>query len=188
MRTPKEYINLLPRIERSLVRVSNAWMLGGGMLLIVWLGLFGMQAWQWWSAHEKLMALKPRQAALEQELAALRASLGLAGSAGSPQAALVQRLVRERVLWSEVFSQFSRIVPRGVWFDSLEGTSVGKPEIRIRGGAFNYRLISDFMLSLEQTDYFEKPELVFAQKAVVQGHDVAAFELRCGVKAAKGAH
>jgi len=187
MKTAKEYINLLPRKEKSPVRMPEAWRLGGVLFLLLWLVLFGVKAKQWWDVRAQLRTLEPQQARLEQELSAMRKSLGLTAGAGAEQTVLIQSLLKERVLWSEVFQQFSRIIPRGVWFDGLEGTSVDKPQIRIRGGAFNYRLISDFMLAMEQTEYFDKPELMFAQKAVVQGHDAVGFEIRCGVKNTQGA-
>jgi Tfp pilus assembly protein PilN len=188
MKTVKEYINLLPRKEKSPVRILSVWSLGGVLFLALWLVLFGVKAKQWWDVQAKLRMLEPQQTAREQELATMRKSLGLTAGGGSEQTALIQSLLKERVLWSEVFQQFARIIPRGVWFDGLEGSSVNKPEIRIRGGAFNYRLISDFMLAMEQTGYFDKPELMFAQKAMVQGHDVVGFEIRCGVKKAQGGH
>lgn len=185
MKTAKEYINLLPRKEKGPIAAPNIRTAGTALVLVFWLVLFGVKAKQWWDVRQKLGVLAPQQVSLERDLAALRASLGL--TTGSEQGALIRSLLKKRVLWSEVFQQFARIIPRGVWFDSLEGTSADAAEVRIRGGAYDYRLISDFMLSMERTEYFVKPELMFAQKTVVQGHDVISFEIRCGVRRTQGA-
>jgi hypothetical protein len=73
-----------------------------------------------------------------------------------------------------------------LWFDSLEGTASERAEIRIRGGAFNYLSVAEFMLVMEKSGYFENPQLAYAQKAVVQGQDVIGFEIICGIKRARG--
>ena len=98
------------------------------------------------------------------------------------KAALVNRLLGDRVLWSEVFKQFSLLVPKGLWFDSLEGSSAGKAEIRLRGGSFNYVSVAEFMLAMEKSGYFEKPQLMFAQKSMVQGQEVVGFEIVSGIR------
>jgi Tfp pilus assembly protein PilN len=188
MKTAKEYINLLPSKEKKPANATRPWLVAGTLFVLVWLVLFGLKAKQWINLQARLESLMPQKQALEQQLTASRADLGLttASGGGAEQIALIQSLLKERVLWSEVFQQFSRIIPRGIWFDSLEGSSIGEAEIKIRGGAFNYRLISDFMLAMEQTGYFEKPELVFAQKATLQGREIVDFEIHCGVKKSQG--
>jgi Tfp pilus assembly protein PilN len=125
---------------------------------------------------------------LFDQVTTLQQELGIAGPAGpnSEKASLIKNLLGERVLWSQVFKQFSRMVPIGMWFDSLEGTAALKAEIKIKGGAVSYQTISDFMLAMERSSYFEKPQLTFAQKAVVQGRDVIGFEIVCGIKKAQG--
>lgn len=188
MKTAKEYINLLPRKEKQPVQPMNALLVGAALFLLVWIGLFGLKAIQLRRLSADLSSRELQQHHLEQELADLSNKLGLTPEQGSSlnKPALVQRLLKERVLWSQVFQQFSRIVPQGVWFDTLEGSSIGDAKVQIRGDAFDYRLISDFMLGMEHSGYFEKPELVFAQKALVQDHDVIEFEIHCCVKKSQG--
>ena len=188
MKTAKEYINLLPSKEKKPTKTLSPWPVAGTLFILVWLVLFGLKAKQWMDLQGRLESLMPQKRILEQQVVSIRDELGLTTTSGAnpEQASLIQSLLKERVLWSDVFQQFSRIIPHGVWFDSLEGSSVGEAEIKIRGGAFNYRLISDFMLAMEQTGYFENPELVFAQKSTVQGRDVVEFEIHCGVKKSEG--
>ncbi len=189
MKTVKDYINLLPPEEKKPFKAPSPWLIAGALFVLVWLVLFGLKAKQWMDVRASLASLMPQKQALEQQVSAIRAELGLTTAAtgtNPEQAALIQSLLKERVLWSEVFQQFSHIIPRGVWFDSLEGSSIGQAEIKIRGGAFNYRLISDFMLAMERSGYFVKPELLFAQKSTIQGRDVVGFEIHCGVKKSQG--
>jgi Tfp pilus assembly protein PilN len=189
MKTAKEYINLLPRKEKQSVQPISAWTVCAVLFLLVWIGLFGWKATQLRRLQAGLNLRSLQQQHLELELATLRKELGLTSAPGDNlnKTALVQSLLKERVLWSQVFQEFSHIIPRGVWFDSLEGSAAGNAEVRIRGGSLDYRLVSDFMLGMERSGYFEKPELLFAQKATVQGHDVIEFEIHCGVKKSQGA-
>lgn len=184
MKIPYEYINLLPREEKKPGRRGGPALLIVALFVLGWAGAFGWQIKLGLEQKDRLSSLEMRRQALLQELAATHKELGLEVPQGtSPEkAALIHSLLGERVLWSEVFKHFSRIVPKGLWFDNLEGTAAGKPEIRIKGGAFNYLSIAEFMMAMEKSGFFEKPQLLYAQKAAVQGHDVIGFEIICGVK------
>lgn len=189
MKKSKDYINLLPPNEKKPTGKRNTLGLFAGVVVAVWLGILGWQTMQIMELRSQVGARSQKKAALEQQLRGIYSELGIALPPGvTPEKAwLIQSLVSERVLWSEVFKQFSLIVPKGLWFDSLEGNSTGKAEIKIRGGAFAYRTVSEFMLALEQSPYFEKPQLISAQKAVVQGRETVAFEIVSGVRKIEGA-
>jgi Tfp pilus assembly protein PilN len=178
-----DYINLLPREEKK------AGGLGRGRIVIIlfllaWGAAFSWQAWQALAMKRQIRALDWKKQALLQQLASSYTELGITAPAdlGKKKSALVATLLGERVLWSEVFKQFSRIVPKGLWFDNLEGTSATRAEIKIKGGAFNYLSIAEFMLGMEKSNYFERPQLMYAQKSTVQGQDVIGFEIICGIK------
>lgn len=184
MKKSLEYINLLPKEEKK-----SAVRFGIGLLLPMvfimgWAGLFGWQIKLSMDQKARLEALELKRQALLQELAAIHKELGIDTPAGAnpERAALIHSLLGERVLWSEVFRQFSRIVPKGLWFDNLEGSSGERAEIKIRGGAFNYLSIAEFMLAMEKSGFFESPQLIFAQKNIVSGLDVVGFEIHCGIK------
>jgi len=184
MTMTKDYINLLPREEKTASGGMNT-----GILLLIacallWLGVFGLQAKQAWGLKRQVMQLALKKQALFGQLEAVQKELGLTVPAGtSPEtAALIHNLLGERVLWSEVFKQFARIVPKGLWFDGLEGSTGSRAEIKIKGGAFSYLSVAEFMLAMEKSGYFEKPQLLYAQKAAVQGQDVIGFEILCGIR------
>jgi hypothetical protein len=43
------------------------------------------------------------------------------------------------------------------------------------------------MLAMEKSPYFEKPQLMFVQKAAVKGQETVGFEIVCGIKKTPGA-
>jgi Tfp pilus assembly protein PilN len=189
MKPVKNYINLLPQEEKQPSSFTNWVFLLSVLFTLLWLGLFGQQAWRQRELQGRLSTLSAQKQALQQQTVAMRKELAIASPSGmTPEkAAVIQDILQERVLWSEVFKQLSLIVPKGLWFDYLEGNAGGKAEIKIKGGAFSYLSIAEFMLSMEKSDYFEHPQLSFAQKTVAQGQDVVGFEIICGMKKTRGA-
>jgi hypothetical protein len=189
MKKPSDYINLLPREEKKASLFLSKGSIILGLFVLAWLVLLGWQGHKLLDLRSRLNSFTIKKNEYRQQLVALYKELGISLPVGmTPEKAwLIQSILSERILWSEVFKQFSLIVPRGMWFDSLEGSSVGKAEIKIRGGALNYLMIAEFMRALGKSPYFEKPQLIFAQKAVVQGQETVGFEIVCGVKKMRGA-
>jgi len=67
-------------------------------------------------------------------------------------------------------------------FDSLEGNTAGnKAELKLRGGAYSYRTIAEFMYSMEKSGYFNNPQLSYARNSVVQGQEIVGFEITSGI-------
>ncbi len=184
MKKTKEYINLLPREEKGPSRISWTGIFLMALFILGWCGAYGWQFYTAWTLQNQHDTLAARKQALMREAESIAGELGIVAPSGTGEgkAALIHSLLEERVLWSEVFKQFSFIVPKGLWFDNLEGSTGGKAEIKIKGGAFNYLSVAEFMLAMERSVYFEKPQLSYAQKAVVQGQDVIGFEITCGIR------
>jgi Tfp pilus assembly protein PilN len=189
MKPSKDYINLLPQEEKKPARYATWGALLVLVFVLVWLAVFGRQLVQYRSLKNRLATLNVQKQALEQQADGLRKELAVVSPTGMTRdkAALIQDILKQRVLWSQVFKHLSIIVPKGLWFDYLEGISDDKAEIKIRGGAFSYLSIADFMLSMEKSGYFQAPQLSYAQKSVVQGQDVVGFEIICGMKKEQGA-
>jgi len=188
MKVIKDYINLLPGgVKKPSSEIT--WSMSRGAvialaLVLAWGVVISLEVWQGARLKKQLAPLLAKRQALQRELEVVQKEQGLTVTSGMGQekAALVNRLLGDRVLWSEVFKQFSLLVPKGLWFDSLEGTSVGKAEIRLRGGSLNYVSVAEFMLAMEKSGYFEKPQLMFAQKSMVQGQEVVGFEIVSGIR------
>jgi len=170
--------------------MMNAWpLIIVALFVFLWIAVFGAEIRDKRNLQVRQVALVSQGQALNRQLTELQKEFGLTSADGMTpdKAALIRSLLSERVLWSEVFKKFSLIVPRGMWFDSLEGSSSGSAEIKIRGGALSYDTISRFMLAMQKTSFFDKPQLSFAQKTVVRGHDAVGFEITCGIKKGQGA-
>jgi hypothetical protein len=186
MKMVKDYINLLPREEKRAADPGGTTKVLLIIFVLAWGGAFGWQGKQAWDVKEHMKSLAWKKQALLQQLEAMYKELGITAPAGAgmgqQRSAIIYTLLGERVLWSEVFKQFSRTVPKGLWFDNLEGSTAGRAEIKIKGGAFNYLSVAEFMLAMEKSNYFERPQLLYAQKNVVQGQDVIGFEIICGIK------
>jgi Tfp pilus assembly protein PilN len=189
MKKSKDYINLLPPEEKKPARAMNKAVLVSSLFVLVWLVILGWQMKRVLDLRSRLNTLFAKKQALQQQSADLQKDLGINMSAGMgpEKASVIQSILKERVLWSEVFKQFSMMVPKGLWFDSLEGSADGRAQIKVRGGAFSYLSVSEFMLAMEKSPYFERPQLMYAQKAVAQGQDVIGFEIVCGIKKTQGA-
>ncbi len=186
----KDDINLLPREEKERPGRGAPWLMVALPVLFIlgWAGVFGWQTSEALGLKKQEGSLVAKKETLLREMETLTREVGAAATEGDQQkAALINSLLQERVLWSEVFKQFSLIVPKGLWFDNVEGGTTGKAEIRIKGGAFNYLSVAEMMLAMEKSAYFEKPQLLYAQKAVVQGQDVIGFEILCLLKKRGGA-
>jgi Tfp pilus assembly protein PilN len=189
MKPVKDYINLLPHEIKKSSPFAKWGILIAVLFILVCVGLFGRLLQQYRVLQNRLSTLSSQKLALQVQADALRKELQIVSPSGMTRdkAALIQDILKERVLWSKVFKQLSLIVPTGLWFDYLEGIADGKAEIKIRGGAFNYISIADFMVSMEKSGYFINPQLSYAQKSVVQDRDVVGFEIICGMKKAQGA-
>jgi Tfp pilus assembly protein PilN len=184
MKMVKDYINLLPREDKKAADSGGTTKILLIIFVLAWGGVFGWQGKQAWDIKEHMTTIAWQKHALLQQLDAMYKELGITAPTGTDQqkSAIIYTLLGERVLWSEVFKQFSRTVPKGLWFDNLEGSTAGRAEIKIKGGAFNYLSVAEFMLAMEKSNYFERPQLLYAQKNVVQGQDVIGFEIICGIK------
>ncbi len=184
MKMVKDYINLLPREDTRAAGSGGTTKLLVTIFVLGWGAAFGWQGKLAWDLQEHLTTIAWKKYALVQQRDAMYKELGITAPVGMVQqkSALITTLLGERVLWSEVFKQFSRTVPKGLWFDNLEGSTTGRAEIKIKGGAFNYLSVAEFMLAMEKSNYFEHPQLLYAQKNIVQGQDVIGFEIVCGIK------
>lgn len=183
MKPTKDYINLLPQEKKKPSLFATKGFLLVLLFILVWLGVLGQQAWQYWTLLDRLATQDAQKQGLQQQADLLRKELAVVSPTGmtKDKAALIQDILKERVQWSAVFKHLSILVPEGLWFDYLEGIADGKAEIKVKGGAFNYFSISDLMLSMERSEYFVDPQLSYAQKVVVQGQDVVGFEIICGM-------
>lgn len=189
MKPSKDYINLMPKAQPKPRRIELPGPAAAVAALFVlgWAAAFGLQWKEQRNQQERLAALVATKQELVRQLDALYRELGITGSAGATtdRAALVLSLMNERVEWSEVFRQFSLIAPPGLWFDSVDGKAAARPEISIRGGALNYRIVTDFLRAMEKTGYFLSPQLLSARRIEIQGRETIGFEILSAIRKGK---
>ncbi|MEK7307218.1 MAG: PilN domain-containing protein [Nitrospirota bacterium] len=80
---------------------------------------------------------------------------------------LIKRLVRERILWSEVMRELSLTVPEEVWLTDLESRNskrADRKEVRLVGLAGSHLDLTRFITLLEGSNYFSDISLIYAQK------------------------
>lgn len=80
---------------------------------------------------------------------------------------LIKKLVKERIIWSEVLRELSLTIPEDVWLTDLESRDSKRPdkkEIRMVGFAKSHLDITKFITLLEGSSYLSDISLVYAQK------------------------
>ncbi len=80
---------------------------------------------------------------------------------------LIKRLVRERILWSEIMRELSLTVPEEVWLTDLESRNskrADRKEVRLVGLARSHLDLTRFITLLEGSNYFSDISLIYAQK------------------------
>jgi Tfp pilus assembly protein PilN len=97
---------------------------------------------------------------LQQQMAAL-ASAALPGE--EAQRFLTEgALLKERVAWSGVLVEVSKVVPEGVWITGLENNAT--QGVRFDGFAVSYQKVTDLMSALEASPMFQDVLLDFSRQ------------------------
>lgn len=73
-----------------------------------------------------------------------------------------EALMKERVAWSRVLIEVSRVVPEGVWITGLEN-NVGEA-VRFDGFAVSYQKVTELMSLLEASSMFQDVFLDFSRQ------------------------
>lgn len=87
--------------------------------------------------------------------------------------------------WAAILQEVKRAIPYGVWLTEFEGSGEGK--LRIAGGAFEDRLVTQFMGQLKVNPRLTNVAFTFTRKAKIGKTDIIAFELTCQAVAAGAA-
>lgn len=100
-----------------------------------------------------------------EQLQQQMASLGVlpeekSGGAGHPPT--VEEILKERIAWSRVLVEVSRVVPEGVWITAFENSA--EKGVRLDGFALSYPKVTDLMSSLEASPLFKDVLLDFSRQ------------------------
>ena len=142
--------------------------------LIILLLAYGFEKREAGKLRKELTGLTARRDSINAEIARLTGEINLASSRHEKsrmeeeeRLGLVKKLVKERVLWSELIRELSLIVPEEVWLTDLESRDSKRPdrkEIRMVGLAKSHQDIPKFITLLEGSGYFSDISLIYAQK------------------------
>lgn len=80
---------------------------------------------------------------------------------------LIKKLVKERIIWSEILRDLSLTIPEDVWLTDLESRDSrrsDRKEIRMVGFAKSHLDITRFITLLEGSSYLTDISLVYAQR------------------------
>ena len=88
--------------------------------------------------------------------------------------------------WAATLQDVKRAIPYGVWLTELESGADGA-QLRIAGGAFEDKLVTQFMGQLKDNPRFSNVAFSFARKANIGKTGIVAFEVTCQVMAARSA-
>ena len=152
-------VNLLPPEVKSRQRVRRLTlaMVGAVVAAIVLLfGVFAVQSARLHQVNHQLAAEDAVNAGLNTKIAQLQRFEGLRKSVQARQA-IVDGLLHEQVLWSQLLADLSAAMPAGVWLDSLTGqsgaTSTGATgtggnlvgNLSFEGKALTFHDVSEFL-------------------------------------------
>ena len=79
--------------------------------------------------------------------------------------------------WSSMLGEIKRSIPYGVWLTEFEGGGEGR--LRIVGGAFEDRLVTQFMGQLKENPRFTNVAFSYTRKAKIGKTNIIAFEVTC---------
>lgn len=115
----------------------------------------------------------------------------------------VKGLLKDRVLWSEVFREVSFVVPPGVWLTSIETVEPGSPigdggssgarpaqtlegkQVKFIGFAKSNAAMTQFISALERSEHFMEIALIYAQRSDEPGSQQVNFEIAANLRIAR---
>ncbi len=83
-------------------------------------------------------------------------------------------------VWATILKDLRRNIPTGVWLTGLEAGSK-EQSIRVKGGASNENLVTQFMSSLKNSPYFTDVTFNFTEKDAIGKVKIVNFEISCKV-------
>lgn len=87
--------------------------------------------------------------------------------------------------WAVTLQEIKRAIPYGVWLTDLESGLQG--QLRIAGGAFENRLVTQFMGQLKDSPKFANVAFNYTKQSKIGNTSVVEFEVTCQALTAVGA-
>jgi len=215
----KTSINLISEILAA-ERFPMEKLLLPGSLFLPLVILLLASAWEFLNARalsQQLSQLTVQRDALTNEFSRLTSEImsfqqqeTVERQGSEKKLATVKGLLKDRVLWSEVFREVSFVVPPGVWLTSIEtvepgssvagGGSSGVPagqagsrptpiaegkQVKFIGFAKSDAAMTQFIAALERSEHFMEIALVYSQRGTEPDSQQVNFEITGNLRTAR---
>src|SRR6266516_587532 len=184
-------VNLLPRevrTRRRVRRVTAAAVGAVGAVVVLLLAVFVLQSTRLHKVDSQLGAAQSLNSGLQGKVAQLQKFEDLKKNVAARQA-IVDGLLHQQVLWSQVLQDMSAAMPGGVFVTTLTGTlqagadatgTVGATgavvgNISLQGTALDYPDLTALLRRLERIDGWVNPWVSQATRAILDGQRVVQF-------------
>lgn len=178
-------INLLPwrqeyraQKQKEFQQVAAVVVLAAGFSVFMWMKTVDAQIA---SQNERNQILQTEIAALDKQVKEIK-DLKKRRQELIDRMRVIQELQGNRPLSVRYFDEMVRAAPEGLWLNSLK--RVGKT-MHVSGVAESNNRVSSFMRSLDQSDWFESPNLTGVTAKPEFGEQASAFEMTVNVSKRK---
>jgi Tfp pilus assembly protein PilN len=193
-------INLLPKeyqkrgFQFSLGKTGVYAIAGAAGVVLLLIGVTFYQVHQLDKLEANISRAKERAAMLQKDIRVVEALEDVKQKITRRMAA-VERLDRNRSVWTRLLEDLSSNVPEFVWLHRLDETSEGSTAVKdttaadpskaqvkpaeIEGHAFTLNSVANFMINLMRSDYFDHIELVSTNEVELEGHKAYNFLVKC---------
>ena len=177
-------INLLARkVSKKKAGAIQHLALGAGILVFLAAAL----AWVWFDQAGRLARLKSQIAAQEAEKVRLKnvneekASFEKEKSELERKLAIITKLQRERIVPVHLLDELTRVidVTTPIWLTSYAYTANG---VTIDGYSLSHEALRPLVDGLEKSPYYRGVELLYSERAELQGREVFRFSIKSGVE------
>ena|ERR1041385_2547237 len=181
-------VNLLPRevrTRRRVRRVTAAAVGAVGAVVVLLLVVFVLQSTRLHQVDGQLGAAQSLNSGLQSKVAQLQKYEDLKNNVAARQA-IVDGLLHQQVLWSQVLTDMSTVMPDGVFLTSLTGSlqaatgTVGTAgalvgNISLQGTALDYPDLTSLLRRLQGVDGWVNPWVSQATRSVLDDQRVVQF-------------
>jgi Tfp pilus assembly protein PilN len=182
-------INLAPREARrrgagftlpslSLGVGLNLGLLFGVIYILAVLGL----GYHWWSLAAQESRLRAEVARGQQELTALKATLGQGANVRAQLAdfkkrvEVIEALTRGQGRPIVLFDAFADVIPTDLWITGMEERD---SVLKVTGSAFSTTAVSDLMSNLRSSGRFKSIDIVVSRQDLAKTPSLVTFEVTC---------
>lgn len=138
--------------------------------------------WYWWTESEEAARLDREVARAQQELAALKTTIGQGAKVKEllpelqKRVKAIQELTKDQARPIRLLDAFVEVVPRELWITGFEEKGA---VLRITGSAFTTTAVSDFMSNLKASGKFKDVDIVVSRQDLVKPPRLVTFEVTC---------